>query len=171
MPGIAMEKVRWDRFFSLFPFLGILLIGPIAMLIAWLAKKKRDPDEWRFALLCFAFFAIACVSWGLLLFGTPDSRTTIHVGSLAVPLLGLVGCVVGMRSIYPRAGIALALYAPSFEPPEPQTTYSLLNGFLAALSLIGIAYVIFREARPDVPLLARLPRPRRIPAVAQLRRG
>jgi hypothetical protein len=160
-PGIALEKVRWDRFFSLFPFLGILLLGPIAMIIAWLAKKKRDPDEWRFALLCFAFFAIACVTWGLLLFGTPDSRTTIHVGSLAVPLLGTIGCIVGLRSVYPRLGIALALvnvlfvlflYAPSLTPP-PDTRYSLMNIVLAALSLAGIAAVIFREARPDVPLL------------------
>jgi MFS family permease len=174
LPGLSMEKVRWDRFFSLFPFLGILLLGPIAMIVAWLTKKKRDPDEWRFALLCFAFFTIACVTWGFLLFGTPDSRTTIHVGSLAVPLLGLVGCIVGMRSIYPRVGIALALvnvlfvlflYAPSLTPPEG-TGYSFLNAVLAALSLVGISYVIFREARPDVPLLARLSRPK-VPALRQ----
>jgi hypothetical protein len=166
-PGIALEKVRWDRFFSLFPFLGLVLLGPIAMIIAWLAKKKRDPDEWRFALLCFAFFAIACISWGLLLFGTPDSRTTIHVGSLAVPLLGLVGCVVGMRSVYPRLGIALGLvnavfvlllYGPSLTPP-PGTSYSVLNFLFALLSLGGIAYVIMREARPDIPLASRLPWP------------
>jgi hypothetical protein len=152
-PGIAMAKVRWDRFFSLFPFLGILLIGPIAMLMAWLAKKKRDPDEWRFALLCFAFFAIACISWGLLLFGTPDARTTIHVGSLAVPLLGAVGCIVGLRSIYPRFAVGLGivnvlfvlfLYAPSFEPPEAGTSYSVLNGLITALAVIGIAWVLFR---------------------------
>jgi hypothetical protein len=157
-PGIVLEKVRWDRFFSLFPFLGLALLGPIAMIIAWLAKKKRDPDEWRFALLCFAFFAIACVSWGLLLFGTPESRTTIHVGSLAVPLLGLVGGFVGMRAVYPRAGIVLALvnvifvlflYAPSLTPPA-DTRYSLLNITLTVLSLAGIAVVILREARPDL---------------------
>ncbi len=168
-PGIAVAKVRWDRFFSLFPFLGILLLGPIAMIVAWLAKKKRDPDEWRFALLCFAFFAIACVAWGLILFGTPESRTTIHVGSLAVPLLAVVGCVVGMRSVYPRAGIALALvnvifvlalYTPSFEPPEPGTSYSALNALLTLLSLGGIAWVLFRG--PDLPprLAAALPRRR-----------
>ena len=159
-PGIALEKLRWDRFFSLLPFLGLVLLGPIAMIIAWLTKKKRDPDEWRFALLCFAFFAIACVSWGLLLFGTPESRTTIHVGSLAVPLLALVGCIVGMRSVYPRAGIALALvnvafvlaiYAPSLTPP-PGTRYSLMNIVLTVISLAGIAAVILREARPDVSL-------------------
>jgi hypothetical protein len=175
MPGVAMGKVRWDRFFSLFPFLGILLIGPIAMLIAWLAKKKRDPDEWRFALLCFAFFVIACISWGLLLFGTPDSRTTIHVGSLAVPLLGAVGCVVGMRSIYPRIGFALGivnvlfvlfLYAPSFEPPEAGTSYSVLNGIIAALALIGIAWVLFRPTIGGrrVPVVARLSRGERVGA-------
>ncbi len=168
-PGIAVAKVRWDRFFSLFPFLGILLLGPIAMIVAWLAKKRRDPDEWRFALTCFAFFVIACVAWGLILFGTPQSRTTIHVGSLAVPLIGLVGCVVAMRSVYPRAGIVLALvnvlfilalYTPSFEPPEPGTSYSALNALLTLLSLGGIAWVLFRG--PDLPprLVAALPRRR-----------
>jgi hypothetical protein len=151
-PGYAVTDVRQDRFFSLLPFLGILLIGPIAMLVAWLAKKKRDADEWRFALLCFGFFVIACISWGLLLFGTPEARTTIHVGSLAVPLLGVVGCIVGLRSIYPRLAIGVALvnvvfvlfiYTPSFEPPFPGTSYSVLNGLLAAASLIAIGWVLF----------------------------
>jgi hypothetical protein len=174
LPGYAVQKVRWDRFFSLFPFLGILLIGPIAMIIAWLAKKKRDPDEWRFSLLCFGFFVIACVSWGLLLFGTPEARTTIHVGSLAVPLLGALGCIIGLRSIYPRLAIGVAfvnvafvlfLYAPSFEPPEPGTSYSFLNGLLVLVSLAGIGYVLLREARPDVPLLDRVRWPDWVPAV------
>ena len=156
-PGYAMQKVRWDRFFSLLPFLGLLLIGPIAMIVAWLTKKKRDPGEWRFALLCFAFFLIACLIWGLLLFGTPDSRTTIHVGSLAVPLLGVVGCVVGLRSIYPRLAIGLALvnvvfvlflYTPFFEPPYPGIGWSPLNIALTALSLVGIGWVLFRDLIP-----------------------
>lgn len=155
-PGITVQKIRGDRFFSLLPFLGILLVGPIAMLFAWLAKKKRDPDEWRFALLCFAFFVIACVIWGLLLFGTPDSRTTIHVGSLAVPLLGVVGCVVGLRSIYPRFAIGLALvnvafvlllYTPFYESPYP-IAFSPYNAVLTALSLAGIAWVLFRGLLP-----------------------
>ncbi len=164
-PGLAVANLRWDRFFCLFPFLGILLISPIAMLFAWLAKKKRDADEWRFALLCFAFFVIACVSWGFLLFGTPEARTTIHVGSLAVPLLGAVGCVVGMRSIYPRAGIVLALvnvvfvfllYTPSFTPVVEGTSYSFLNGLLTAAALGGIAWVLFRGAVLPRPVADRL---------------
>jgi hypothetical protein len=180
-PGIAMAKVRWDRFFSLFPFLGILLIGPIAMLIAWLAKKKRDPDEWRFALLCFAFFAIACISWGLLLFGSEPARTTIHVGSLAVPLLGAVGCIVGLRSIFPRFAVGLGivnvlfvlfLYAPSFEPPEAGTSYSLLNGLITALAVLGIAWVLFRPLIGGSQRPAALPlRRKRGSAVPALKRG
>jgi hypothetical protein len=183
LPGLAMAKVRWDRFFSLFPFLGILLIGPISMLIAWLTKKKRDADEWRFSLLCFAFFAIACISWGLLLFGSEPARTTIHVGSLAVPLLGAVGCIVGLRSIYPRFAVGLGivnvlfvlfLYTPSFEPPEAGTSYSVLNGLIALLAVLGIAWVLFR------PLIGghgtvlggrRLPRRTSEPAVPALKRG
>ena len=90
-PGIAAAKVRGLRFFSLLPFLGILLIAPLAMVLARLRRIRHDDEEWRFALDCFVFLLVACICWGLLLFGTPESRTTIHVGSLAVPLLGLVG--------------------------------------------------------------------------------
>lgn len=167
-PGTAVAQVRWARFFSLFCFFGILLLGPIAMIVAWLTKKRREPDEWRFALLCFAFFGLACVSWGLLLFGTPEARTTIHVGSLAVPLLAAVGCVIGMRSVYPRAGTALALvnvafvfllYLPSFEPVVPGTTYSPFNAVLTALSLAGIGWVLFRG--PVLPRRVQAALPRR----------
>jgi hypothetical protein len=185
-PGVALAKIRWDRFFCLFPFLGLLLLGPIAMIIAWLTKKRRDPDGWRerdemrFALLCFAFFVVACISWGLLLFGTPEARTTIHVGSLAVPLVGAVGCVIGMRSVYPRAGIVLAivnvlfvlaLYAPSLEPQVEGTSYSVLNGLLTAISLGGIAWVLFRGPVLPQRLAAALPRRAGGAAVPALKRG
>ncbi|HEY1854976.1 MAG TPA: hypothetical protein VGG40_10345 [Solirubrobacterales bacterium] len=152
-PGLALEVVREVRFFSLLPFLGFLLAGPLAMLLCW--RRPREPAEWRFALLCFAFFALACAFWGLLLFGLPDSRATIHVGSLAVPLLGLVGCVVGLRAILPRLAawlvglnvlFVLALYVPSLTP-EAGTSYSLLSALLALVSLAGVAWVLWREER------------------------
>jgi hypothetical protein len=177
-PGIAVTQVRWDRFYCLGPFLGILLLGPIGMLIAWLTKKRREPDEWRFALLCLAFVVVACVSWGLLLFGNEVSRTTIHVGSLAVPLLGAVGCVVGLRSVYPRAGTVLALvnvlfvfllYAPSFEPPVAGTSYSVLNGLLTLVSLGGIAWTLFGGPTLRQQFTSALPR--RGGTVPALKRG
>ena len=157
-PGFAAAAVRNLRFFCLLPFLGLLLIAPIAMLLR--RRSQRDEGEWRFALVCFAFFALAAVAWGLLLFGTPDSRATIHVGSLAVPLLGLVGCVVGLRSVLPRLATALVglnvlavllLYVPSLTPP-PGTSYSPVTAVLMAASLAGIALVTFgwplRTQRP-----------------------
>jgi len=151
-PGLAAAAVRDLRFFSLLPFLGLLLVGPVAMLVGR-RRQGRNEEEWRFALLCFAFFAIACLCWGLLLFGTPDSRATIHVGSLAVPLLGVVGCVVGCRSVFPRLATALVavnvfcvllLYAPSLTP-EAGTSYSPLTALLALASLVGFALVSFAK--------------------------
>ena len=148
-PGLAAAAVRGLRFFSLLPFLGILLIAPLAMAFAALRRAGRDEGEWRFALACFAFFVVACVAWGLLLFGTPDSRATIHVGSLAVPLIGLVGCVAGLRSVFPRLAAAvvglnvlavLALYVPSLTP-EPRSSYSPLTALLLLASLAGIVLV------------------------------
>ncbi|MET0557137.1 MAG: hypothetical protein ABW065_00490 [Solirubrobacterales bacterium] len=155
-PGYAMANVRWLRFFSELPFLGFLLIGPLAMLIARLRRQRHEENEWRFALLCFGFYVVACVAWALLEFGTPEARTTIHVGSLAIPLLGAVGCIVGLRSCFPRlaawvAGFnilfVLALYVPALEP-DPGTSYSPLTALLAAASLAGMAFVALRGTSP-----------------------
>jgi hypothetical protein len=149
-PGLAAAAIRDSRFFSLIPFLGLLLVAIPAML-AGRRRPGRNEEEWRFALLCFGFLALACLAWGLLLFGTPDSRATIHVGSLAVPLLGLVGCVVGLRSVFPRLAAwvvglnvlcVLALYTPSLTPP-PGTGYSALTALLALLSLLAFVLLAF----------------------------
>lgn len=149
-PGLAAAAIRDLRFFSLIPFLGLLLIALPAMAVGR-RRAGRDEREWRFSLLCFGFFALACLAWGLLLFGTPDARATIHVGSLAVPLLGLVGCVVGLRSVFPRlaawlVGVnvfcVLLLYTPSLTPP-PGTSYSPLTAALALASLLGFALLAF----------------------------
>jgi hypothetical protein len=169
-PGLAAAAVRGIRFFSLLPFLGILLVAPFAMLIA--RRRSRNEDEWRFALICFAFFIVACVAWGLLLFGTPDSRATIHVGSLAVPLIGLVGCVAGLCSVFPRlAGAVVAvnvfavllLYVPSLTP-DPGTSYSPITALLALVSLAGVALVTFGLPERMKRLLRRGSEPRTAPA-------
>ena len=169
--GLALEAIRDARFYSLLPFLGIFLIAPFAMVAArWRRRSlQREESEWRFALLSFAFFAIACISWGLLLFGTPDSRTTIHVGSLAVPLLAVCGCVAGLRSVFPRlaAGVVainviavLIMYTPSLEPP-PGTSYSPITVVLVVASLAALVYVLFRPSlrwrgwRPLGPVATR----------------
>jgi hypothetical protein len=154
-PGLAAAAIRDVRFFSLLPFLGILLIAVPAMLLGR-KRANREEGEWRFALLCFALFGLACLAWGLLLFGTPDSRATIHVGSLAVPLLGVVGCVAGLRSVFPRLAIGLvafnvvcvlALYTPSLTPP-PGSSYSPITALLTLISMAGFGLLAFDRIPP-----------------------
>lgn len=150
--GHAAIALRSPRFFALLPFLGILLVAPIAMAIAR-ARGRPGGPEWRFALTAFAFCGFACVVWALLMFGGPDSTATIHVGSLAVPLLAVCACVVGAYAVHPRlamvlvianAALVLALYVPSFTPLAG-TSYSAIAGLLATASLAGFGLVAFRR--------------------------
>jgi hypothetical protein len=150
----AVASLRMPRFFSLLPFLGLLLVGPIAMLVARL-RGRPDSPEWRFALSALAFSVLGCAFWVLLMFGAPDSATTLHVGTLVVPLLAAAGCVVGAYSAYPRLAIALValnalfvlcLYVPALTPPAG-TSYSLTAALLAAASLGGFLFVALPRRR------------------------
>ncbi len=147
----AVGTIRGLRFFALLPLLGVFLVAPVAMLLAR-DRGRRRVAEWRFAFLSLLFVAIGCVSWGLLLFGSPNAIATIHVGSLAVPLLAICGCVAGLFATFPRLAIVtvglnalatLALYTPSLSP-LPGTGYSALAAVIAAASLAGFALVAFR---------------------------
>ena len=152
-PGRAAIALRFPRFVSLLPLLGLLLIGPIAMAIARI-RGRPSGREWSFALACFAFCGLACALWALLMFGEPDSATLLHVGTLAVPLLAICGCVIGAYAVSPRlaaflaaanALFVLALYAPALSPP-PGTSYSIVAALLAAAALAGFAAVCFKQA-------------------------
>ncbi|HST69310.1 MAG TPA: hypothetical protein VLI94_06605 [Solirubrobacterales bacterium] len=148
--GEAREIVAAARavvFFNFLPSLGLLLLAPMAML---LARRRAPPAaEWSFALVCFATVAVGAVVWGLLVFGSPPMRTVLHVGSYLLPVLAMAGAVVGLRASFPRfalywvgcwALLSLALYVPALTPP-PGTSYSFLAGLLAALSLGGFLAV------------------------------
>ncbi|HWM64137.1 MAG TPA: hypothetical protein VNP96_09155 [Solirubrobacterales bacterium] len=163
-PEEAVGAVRSMSFFGLLPSLGLLALAPLAMAVGF-RRRGRDPAQWRFALTCFAAVLVGCLAWGLLLFGNEVSRTSLHVGSLALPILALCGCVAGLRAVLPRfavyyvtlaAALSLALYAPSFEPP-PGTAWSALAIMLASLSLTGFLAVAFRagDAVEDGSTLAR----------------
>lgn len=150
--GRAVMALRLPRFFDLLPFLGILLIAPVAMLVAR-ARGRPGGPEWRFALITFALCALACLVWVLLMFGAPESTTMIHVGSLAVPLLAVCACVVGALAVCRRLAVGLVaanalvvllMYVPSLTPP-PGTSYSAMAAVLAAASLIGFGFVAFRS--------------------------
>ena len=152
--GSLTEVVRAFRvvnFFYLLPSMGLLLLVPFAMAIAR-RRGRRNYAEWRFALTCFAVFAIGAIVWGLLIFGNTNDRTLIHIGTYLVPMLGICGAVVGLRATFPRfalyfvgltALLSLALYAPSLDPP-PGSAYSYLAASIAAASLVGFGVVALR---------------------------
>lgn len=146
-----VRSLRSIAFLHLLPSLGLLLLAPFAMALAW-RRRRYDEREWRFALLCFAALGVGAVAWGLLIIGGPPARTSIHVGSYLLPLLAICATVVGLRASFPRfalywvglaALLSLALYAPALDPPEG-SSYSVLNGLIAAVALAGFGIVASR---------------------------
>lgn len=153
--GEALTALRLPRFFSLLPLLGILLVAPVAMLVARL-RGPRDGPEWRFALLSFGYCALTAATWALLMFGNPESPTLIHVGTLTLPLLAICACVAGVYAVDPRLAVGmvglnallvLILYVPALTP-QPGTSYSASAAVLAAISLGAFAAVALRKASP-----------------------
>jgi hypothetical protein len=154
--GDAAREVRTVFFLYLLPSLGVLLLGPIAMALLW-RRGRASPREWSFALTCWAVVLLGCIAWGLLLFGNAASRTTIHVGSYAIPILAFTGAVAGLRVVLPRIAVycvagsglmSLLVYAPVVEP-LPGTTYSLLALFVSALTLGGFCMLLFFPAKEE----------------------
>jgi hypothetical protein len=146
----VVRAVRGISFFYLLPSLGLLLLAPLAM--AWQWRRRLDPVAWSFALTCMAIFVIGIVGWGLISFGNIAARTIIHFGTYMLPLIGIVGCVAGLRAAFPRfalyyvgfsALLSLAIYAPSLDPPVG-SSYSPLAIALAALGLAGFVAVALR---------------------------
>ncbi|MGE5335955.1 MAG: hypothetical protein ACM3JL_00860 [Nitrososphaerota archaeon] len=149
----AAFELRQLFFFNLFPSLGLLLLGPVAMAVARL-RGRPDGPEWRLAVLCWAAVLAGCLVWGLLLFGGPQSNASIHVGTLMIPLLALAASVLGLCAALPRlapwrvglsAALTLALYAPALSPPVG-SAYSVWAGALAAAALAGFVALAFRGA-------------------------
>lgn len=151
----VVRTVRGISFFYLLPSLGLLLLAPIAMAWQW-SRRRLDPVEWGFALTCMAIFLIGIVGWGLISFGNIAARTIIHFGTYMLPLIGIVGCVAGLRAAFPRfalfyvglsAALSLAIYAPALDPPAG-SSYSPLAIVLSAAALVGfVALVLGRGSR------------------------
>jgi len=148
-PGKAIIALRLPRFFDLLPFLGLLLIGPLAMALALLGGRRPRGPDWSFACFGLAFAAVAALVWALLMFGSPDSKSVLHQGSLAVPLLALCACVAGACAVDLRLGIGLVaanvglvllLYVPAVGA-VPGSSYSVLASFLAAVAFAGLGWV------------------------------
>jgi hypothetical protein len=169
----AVQELRWIFFFYLLPSLGLLLLGPLAMLVGRRRRRVGDaPAEWKLARESLIVLAGGIVFWCLLLFGNEPSRAVVHQGSYLLPIIGMLAGVLGLRAVYPRAGtwivgvwavFMLALYTPNLIPPEG-TSYSLGAIVAAAVCLASFCWVVLRqeddaieapapiEARPAVAL-------------------
>jgi hypothetical protein len=146
-----VRTVRANNFFYLLPSFGLLLLAPFVMAAAR-GRGRRNPAEWSLALSCFLALALGAIAWGLLLFGNGEDRTILHVSSYLLPLLGLVGGVVGLRATFPRfalyyvgasAALSLALYAPVLDP-LPESSYSVVAIFVLVLALAAFVVVALR---------------------------
>jgi hypothetical protein len=151
--GVGLDELRQILFFFLLPSLGLLLIAPVVMIAR--RRHVRDRDDWRFALIAWGTVAIGSAVWVLLLFGNEISRTVLHQGSFAIPILALAGCAAGLRAVYPRfanwyvsiAALAmLAVYVPAVTP-EAGSAYSPAAILLAAIAAAGFAAVAFQPPR------------------------
>lgn len=147
----AFRAVRVIDFRYLLPSLGLLLVGPLA-----LAARGRDagrsPVERRFAFTALGCAGIGCLIWALLLFGEPQSRTSLHLGSFLIPVLALCGAIAALRTAWPRAatvlvctnvGLNLLIFAPAFDAVAG-TSYSPVAALLAAMGLAGFAIAAFK---------------------------
>jgi hypothetical protein len=150
--GKALEPVRLVRFYGLLPFLGLLLIGLPAMLVARLRGCPRGPD-WRFAVFGLGFSTAACLFWVLLMFGGAEAAAVLHQGSLALPLLAACACVAGACAVDLRLGgalvganvaLVLLLYVPALAPPAG-SAYSPVAGALSAAAFAGIGFLTLRR--------------------------
>jgi len=149
--GQVVRALRTVSFFYLLPSLGLLLLAPFAMAVAR-ARGRRNPAEWSFALACFVAFALGTIVWMLLVFGSSNDRTLLHISSYLLPILATAGAVVGLRATFPRfalyyvgasALLTLAVFAPSLDPPAG-SSYSALSGILAAAALAGFVATAVR---------------------------
>jgi hypothetical protein len=162
----VVRPIRSIFFYYLLPSLGLLLAGPVAMAIGY-RRRGRDPDEWRLSLWCFAAFGIGALGWALIMFGGHIAQTVIHQGSYLLPILGIVACAVGLRSIYPRfacwwlglnAVLMLVIYVPSFEPPEG-SSFSPFAALLSAVALAAFGFLSLWRPRGSAAAAAVGQRP------------
>lgn len=165
---LTVRPLRSILFFNLVPSLGLLLLGPVAMAIGW-RRRGRRPEEWKAAATLLIAFGAGTLLWALIMFGGPNAQTVIHQGSYLIPALGLVGCAIGLRAVWPRFAcwwlvlsmlLMLVIFVPSFEPIEG-SAFAPGNAAIALLGLAAFAAVAFElrlRRRPEAGS-ARSPMP------------
>jgi hypothetical protein len=149
--GVAASKVREIRHWHLLWTLGILILALPLIAIGRLRGRWRDDLDWRFARFSLLVVGIGVVAWGLLMFGSVAGRAVVTQGTLALPLVAMVGVVAGLRATYPRLAdwfvaanvvTVLILYLP-YLPPLPGDSYSGGAALATVASLAGFLALAF----------------------------
>ena len=142
---LVASKIREIRHWHLFWSLGLLLFALPLILVGRLRDGWRESDDWRFARLCLIVYGVGVVCWGLLMFGNVAGRALATSTSLALPLVGVVGVVAGLRATLPRWAVwfvaanvltVLAVYTP-YLPLPPGGSYSTFAAIAFLASLAG----------------------------------
>jgi hypothetical protein len=154
----AVQEIRWGLFYYFLPSLGLLLLGPIAMLVGRRRRRRGDaPAEWKLARESLIVLAVGLVFWCLLMFGNGASRAVVHQGSYLLPIIGMVAGILGLRAVFPRAAIwivgvwaafMLGLYVPELTPPEA-SSYSFWSILITAVCLAGYCLLALRRDSDD----------------------
>jgi hypothetical protein len=161
--GQVVRALRTVSFFYLLPSLGLLLLAPFAMAAAR-SRGRRNTAEGSFAVACFVVFALGTIVWALLVFGSSNDRTVLHISSYLLPILAIAGAVVGLRATFPRFALwyvgagalfSLGVYAPALDPPAG-SAYSPLAALLAVAALAGFAAAALRGGARGEPVPASL---------------
>jgi hypothetical protein len=93
-------------FLHVLPTLGFFGLGPVFLLLAWLRRRRADPDL-RLAATAWLTVATTVVFWALVLFG--PSATVIHAGTYVLVLLAMIGGVLSTWALsrWLAAGLAV----------------------------------------------------------------
>jgi len=156
--GDATSKAREIRYWHLLWVFGLLMLAAPLIAVGRLRGRWRDGEDWWFARLCLIFFAVGAGAWGMLMFGNDAARTVVLQGSLAIPLIGTVGLVAGLRATYPRwadwlvganALTTLVLYwstlAPRPSALTPDNSVHFFELIAAAACLAGFLMLAFSD--------------------------
>jgi hypothetical protein len=160
----AIAQLRWIMFVRFFPGLGLMALGPLALLLAWLNGRSRGSAtaEIRVAGMAWLCSSACLLVWSLFMFG--PGTTLPHQGTYLPELFCLAGSALAFWAVRPWlgyvAGLAsvvgnLLLYGVLVRSPAAASVgldgrIDLAEAMLAAVALaLLLAMLAVLQARPD----------------------
>lgn len=108
----ATRTLRADNFFYLLPTLGLFGFGPIAMLGAWLRRRRARAPDLAMASRTWGVLGLSLIVWTLVLFA--PAATVVHQGSYATELLYFGAAAIALYGLSPSLTVGLAAVTALF---------------------------------------------------------